>query len=330
MTAVTLAAQQVLASYPTPLRVGAVRLLGNRGGFSGASLFYLDNPAGALCLRAWPTQESEPHRLAWLHRLMNTARDAGLSFVPRVFPARDGRTFVQHVDRCWELQEWMPGRPDFHEQPTAARLENACIALARLHEQWSHAHATAGPCPAIQRRLDGIRQWHTFAASITGGSAVHDPSLRGITERAERVLDSWLRQLTPWLELWATRSVRLHPCLCDVWHDHVFFQGDQVTGIIDYGAVKVDHPAVDLARMLGSLIEDDETACQTGLAAYRTARPFSTDEERLARVLDVSGTVLGIANWLRWLAGKEKDVPDLIAAGQRLETLVRRVERWKN
>ena len=62
----------------------------------------------------------------------------------------------------------------------------------------------------------------------------------------------------------------MQPCLCDPWHDHVLFTGDQVSGVIDYGSVKEDHIAVDLARLLGSLVEDDENAWSIGLKAYQS------------------------------------------------------------
>jgi Ser/Thr protein kinase RdoA (MazF antagonist) len=314
-------AREALAYYPAPLRAGRLVRLDNHGGFSGANLFHVEYPGGPLCLRAWPANVSRPQHVESLHRLQGVARDRGLSFVPRVFATTDGLTVVWHAGRCWELQEWMPGRADFHEHPSAARLENACIALARLHDQWDRGNANNEPCPAVQRRLKALRQW----ANITGVGA----PLRTVVERAERALPHWLGHLDSWLQPWTTRLFRLHPCLCDVWHDHVLFEGERVSGIIDYGAMKVDHAAVDLARMLGSLIEDDDAAWRVGLAAYRSVRPLSAAEERLARVLDVSGTVLGAANWLRRIAAEKRTEQEQAAVARRLEILVGRLERWE-
>ena len=97
----------------------------------------------------------------------------------------------------------------------------------------------------------------------------------------------------------AWRSAVLQPCLCDVWHDHVLFEGDAVTGLVDYGGVKVDNVATDLARLLGSLAGDDPVLRDAGLRAYSRLRPLSLAEEALVPVLDRTGTLLGIANWLR-------------------------------
>ena len=121
----------------------------------------------------------------------------------------------------------------------------------------------------------------------------------------------------------------LQPCLCDVWHDHVLFDEDYVTGIIDYGAMKIDHPAVDVARLLGSFVEDDPAGWATGIAAYRKVRPFTAEEEELARVLDLAGTTVGASVWLRWLFHDGKEFADRAAAARRLEVLVKRIEKWR-
>ena len=116
---------------------------------------------------------------------------------------------------------------------------------------------------------------------------------------------------------------------CDVWHDHVLFDGDRVTGLVDYGAMKTDHPAVDLARLLGSFIGDNAEGWTSGLNAYRKIRPFAAEEEGLARALDVSGTVIGAATWLRWLYHQSREFEDRAAAGRRLQSLTTRLERGR-
>ena len=107
----------------------------------------------------------------------------------------------------------------------------------------------------------------------------------------------------------------MQPCLRDIWHDHVLFSGDVVTGIIDFGAIDFDTPATDIARLLGSLAstpvplgegqgEGSERIAQTwhdGLAAYQTIRPLSSDETQAVHGLGASGTILAGCNWIRWI-----------------------------
>ena len=80
--------------------------------------------------------------------------------------------------------------------------------------------------------------------------------------------------------------------------------------------------------MLGSLVGDDQGGWQVGLKAYREVRPLSGEEEAQATVLDRTGTVLGAANWLRWLYHDGRSFDDPAAVARRLAVLVERMERW--
>ncbi len=101
-----------------------------------------------------------------------------------------------------------------------------------------------------------------------------------------------------------------------------------VTGLIDYGGVKLDHVAVDLARLLGSMVGDDFGLRAAGLQAYSRIRPLSLEEENLVHLLDETGTLLGAANWLKWLYREGKTFEDRNAVAGRLADLVKRIEGW--
>ena len=156
-----------------------------------------------------------------------------------------------------------------------------------------------------------------------------DDPARPAAERAWQMLPKRIEIIPDLLKHWTDRTWLLQPCLCDIWHDHVLFDGDRVTGLVDYGAMKLDHPAVDLARLLGSLVEDDSEGWATGLAAYRAVRPFSVEEEELTHALDRSGVIAGAATWLRWLYHDGKDFENRAAAGRRLQALINRMDRWQ-
>src|SRR5262245_25923632 len=98
--------------------------LGNHGGFSGARLWRIVGPQGEYCLRAWPS-ETAAQQLRQIHQLIDQARDAGLSFVPRILRADNGESIVSHQDRFWEVAAWLPGKADFHQRPTPERLAAA-------------------------------------------------------------------------------------------------------------------------------------------------------------------------------------------------------------
>lgn len=310
--------------------VGPLIPLGNRGGFSGARLWRGDGIIGRFCLRAWPAHTAAD-RLRRLHRLMQHARQWGLDFIPTVYATGTGDTVVETAGRCWELTQWLEGRADYAEKPTPARLQAACDALAKLHRAWETFATPAQPCLAIQRRLNTLADWQGLLATGWQPNRAAHPQLDPLwpaAQRAWRGLPTWLRDVPRSLEPWCNFRRPVQPCLCDLWHDHLLFVEDRLTGLVDYGAVKVDHVAVDLARMLGSLVGDDPAGWEQGLRAYRRVRPLDEQEEQLARVLDRTGTILGVVNWLRWLFHEGRAYEDLSAVASRLESLLERIERW--
>jgi Ser/Thr protein kinase RdoA (MazF antagonist) len=321
-------ARQVLDHYGLPAVEATLIALGNAGGFSGARLWRVEGADGAFCLRAWPPGGVTPQRLQTLHHWMGVARQAGLFFVPAVLSKGRGSSWVEMSSRLWDLTTWMPGRADFHAQPSRARLENACVALARLHESWARVTPSTGPCLAVQRRLACVRDWTALTASgwhPLDRTAPDDP-LRPLAEHAWAVLHGRVDQVPGRLAPWIDRPLPLQPCLGDVWHDHILFSGEEVTGVIDYGSARVDHPAVDLARLLGSLAGNDAAAWAAGLGAYTRVRPLREVEQTLIAVLDETGTLLGLANWLRWHYHDGRTFEDRSAVTRRLGELLKRFQ----
>ena len=306
--------------------------LGNAGGFSGSRVWHgLAAGSVAFCLKAFPPRRP----VAWLleriiHPWMRAAIEAGLAFVPAIESTRTGRTVAEVGGRVWEVTAWMPGRADFHANPTSAKLAAAVTAVAGIHEAWARIRGRAmdhavGPCPAIGRRWRAIADWE----HLTGRKGwrpqfadPHDP-VRPHAEAAWGLLPVAIRRARDDLSPWLGRTVNAHPCLCDVWHDHILYDGDRVTGVIDFGAAKVDHPAVDLARLLGSLIPDDAIRMSEALDVYRTIRPLP--EPELVPLLDRTGVVVAVTNWLRWLYEARREYADRAAIAERMAGLVRRL-----
>jgi Ser/Thr protein kinase RdoA (MazF antagonist) len=313
-------ALHVLAQYPATLH-GTMTPLGNHGGFSGAELFRVDAPGGGLCLRAWPASIHVVH-LDQIHTWMMVAALRGLDFVPRIMATEQNSTVASAARRFWDLTTWMPGAA---APPAPQRVQNACIALARLHLAWAEPMPRRDVCPAVLRRLAAYNDWLPLIQS--GWQPVIDP-LDPIAPSAAR---AWVavRRLLPrlpgYLLRWMAKPLPLQPCLCDIWSDHVLFVDDRVTGLVDYGSCKIDHVAVDLARLLGSMAGADPVLWSAGFNAYAQVRPLTADEQALARDLDQSGAVVAVANWLRWLVRERRTYADRATVARRLAALTERL-----
>jgi Ser/Thr protein kinase RdoA (MazF antagonist) len=325
-----LAPWPVLGQYPLLSSRLSLWPLGNRGGFSGALLWRVEEEGFVCCLKAWPPRTTSPEQLKNAHALMRQARDAGLLFVPAVFITTARTTWVEHGGRLWDLTTWLPGRADEYDQPSRVRLEAACEALARLHGVWAVQQASQGTCPAVGRRLACYREWQKWLPSGWRPllASQEMDSVHAWAGRAWQILRVWDQHIPTLLAPWLRQPLPLQPCLCDIWHDHVLFEGDTVAGIVDYGSVKMDHVAVDLARLLGSLVGDNEGLRAAGLKAYERYRPLTLDERRLVKALDVTGTLVGAVNWLKWIYLEERSFEDRQAVAARLAAIVQRIERW--
>jgi homoserine kinase type II len=242
-----------------------------------------------------------------------------------VVPAADGVTVVVAGGRVWDLTRWMPGAADFHTNPIPVRLASACAALARLHHAWRPAVPARGPCPAVRRRLELLARWRELSASHLAPPRQRHAILDTPVRRAWQAVAASAERAERSLREADGGPVALQPCLCDVWGGHVLFTGDEVTGVIDYGAAKDDHIAVDLARLLGDLVGDDDDRFAAGLAAYRAVGGALDVPDAFVRLLDRTGVVCGAINWLLRLCDGGYEHPDPPAVAMRLERLVERV-----
>jgi Phosphotransferase enzyme family len=322
-------AREILRTFG--LANAAAEALGNCGGFSGARLWRVSTNRGEFCIKAWPLRSMAADRHREIVRLVRHARRSGLTFIPTI------SDYIEYASRIWDLTQWMPGVADFHANPSIARLRAACVALARLHLIWAEFSAPQRPCPAVIRRLFAAGEWidsalerfvhFQFAEIGQSNSDFADPVSAWIP-RAGAAVESMTPEIPRLLEAWRSVPLPVQPCVCDIWHDHVLFSGDDVTGVIDFGAIKIDNGAVDLARMLGSMVGDDTAMFEAGLDAYSEIRPLAESERLLVSILDRTGVVLGLANWLRRLHQKGREYEDRAAVAARIGELVRRAEGW--
>src|SRR5262245_19528022 len=320
----------VLLNYA--LAGGAVRHiqpLANAGGWSGSKIWQISDSAGnEWCLRRWPTAHPTVDRLRQIHAILELV----VSQLPVVAcPLRTGRgsTFIEHVGHLWELSHWLPGAADYHARPSRERLRAAMRVLARFHELAARYERRKGAAPALvdrQRRLAGMREQRFTLIE----RALRRPLGNEIDNRAIRLMAIAGEALQPPRlveSLAAAPELVLQPAIRDIHHDHVLFIGDEVSGLIDFGAMRIDTPLTDLARLVGSLAGDDREARRFALDVYSELRPLNHEERRLVDVLDESGIVLGALNWLMWLYVERRDMGAVEPIAKRLDELLARAER---
>ncbi len=318
---------EVLSAFGVLPSACAITALGGAGGFSGARLWRVQANQQTYCLRRWPA-EQDATRLRFVHGVLEFA-GMQLDFVPRLQRTAAGETIVEASGHAWELATWLPGEANFHQQPTAARLAAAMTALARLHVAWEYFPTRMtglAASPGIGERLTRLTEIEQTLPAIEAALPRATPELRAL---AIPLIEHFRRRavvVRGQLQAATHRQAMLQPVLRDIWHDHVLFSGDEVSGIVDFGAVRIDTVATDLARLLGSLVGDDVEAWQQALLAYEAIRPLSADERALLPVFDASTTLMSGMNWLIWLLVEGRQFDGLPAIYRRLEEILRRLD----
>jgi homoserine kinase type II len=229
----------------------------------------------------------------------------------------------------------MSGGP--HENPTLndARLAAACRALAKFHgaladEPW--AGAVEEPSPGLAERLMRIDEG--LATGLRELRSAPSPfDWAELQIRRDEYVDLFAPAaaiVRPRLVDGRARRRRLQPCIRDIRREHLLFVGDELTGLVDFGALQMDHPAIDTARLLGECVGDDGSRRDTALAAYRAAAPpqlADAADPALIDAFDGANLVLSPGNWLRWILIEQRRFADRAAVVRRMDELMMRLRR---
>lgn len=293
-------------------------------GLSGSQVWRLRGATGDWAVRCWPADFS-PQQLLWIHGILRA--------IPKTIPVavpletRDGQLVVRLSNSLWSVEPWMPGKASFWADPSPKKLIAAMESLADYHQAARRWSTPLQFVPAVYDRIAALRQHasslSTYRRALQRSSNELARPCQEILQIAAGELDSWQQKLAGQAE---ARTV-LIPCLRDIWHDHVLFTGDQVTGWIDFGAMRMDSIATDLARLLGSLLGEDPPGWRLAIDAYRRAGHLPENDARLIPLIDESSQLIAGLNWIRWLFVENRtfDNPELVR--DRLARILTRLQR---
>jgi homoserine kinase type II len=222
---------------------------------------------------------------------------------------------------------------NYEKSPSDARLRSAMRSLATFHVlvrdyPIDTARSVAGGPSAAARHLARLRELSQRGVEELN-RVLEDATWPELTKPARRfvsLLPTCLPRAIGKLEPLAGHAFRMQPCLRDIWHDHVLFTVDEVSGIVDYGAIDIDTPATDIARLLGSLVGDDAIKWRVGIDAYSQVCSLTPEEEQATRALDASGLILAGCNWLRWIGAENRQFENRAQIVARFGRIVERCE----
>lgn len=304
-----------------------------RPGMSGAAVYDCRLADGRrYALKSWPAGIERAH-VQQVHQVITWARHQGCEFVPELSATAAETTVVLSGGRLWELAEWMPGQP-LTLSASPAEIQAGAAAVARFHASAAELGVSDQPPPAVAARLRRLQQLGDLlprALQPTRSVVDTEPVLAETLGRAGRLLgEQWpaaAERVTRGLAPWADAPIATQYVLRDIHREHLLFGGGNpaslaagtgdrrnVTGLIDFDAVRIDTPASDLARwvsdfLVGRRDEAAEEVWRAAVAGFEQVRPFAIQHQRLARELVIATSWISLANWLVWLNVERRQFP---------------------
>jgi Ser/Thr protein kinase RdoA (MazF antagonist) len=300
-------------------------------GFSAGKIWRLSTERGFLCLRQWPLEHPAEERLQFIHAVLWHAAQRGFDLFPLPIETNDQTSYVQHAGHFWQLEPWLAGEPLTSGQAEKTAIAQALETLARFHRavaDFPISDASPGlPRGIVDRvqRLARLREGGLDALQQSL-SRSYFPEAYDLGQQLLANFQTLAPAVHSKVVLRQPRAVPLQPCIRDIWREHALFEDGKVTGIIDFGATRVDSVAIDLARLLGSLTLGDPLLWRWGLAAYRQIRDVSSDEIHLAEDYDQLAVLLGGLQWLEWVFVDRIDFPNRSAVLMRMREHLNRMQ----
>jgi Ser/Thr protein kinase RdoA (MazF antagonist) len=327
----------LLCQFPPPWNDPAAQVEPILAGWSGGQVYRVQTSLGIGALRSWPIK-THPERIHAIHTAQLAARTAGMLVVPAPVLARNGSKTILWQDRWWELVDWRPGQPLPPREPSHRNLDQVADTLhqwyqaVRLPEvanaltHFCPSESINGvllrqpaPSPGILRRLEILEQEENATPIDAARLPVTE---RELAERTAQTLDQkrpWFHRLTEH----ANSVFQLELCLRDVHREHLLFHNEQVSGLIDFGSIGFDTPAIDLARYLSSFETfpiDWLEQSSPSLAAIQDPALDVRSWADLITILAITGAVASCLHWRRWLITENRTFP----------SRPRALDRWKN
>ncbi|MAT09598.1 MAG: hypothetical protein CMM02_01200 [Rhodopirellula sp.] len=292
-------------------------------GFSGSSIWKVAWDSQDYCLKQWPKDKPSVRTRQLISRVIPEMQRQGLPIaVPQ--ETNTGRRFLLFENRFWDLSPWVAGAPVKDRILTETQLQSAMQWLAKYHNLSSSLISEKGRSTALAYRLKLSRQ-------LVEGQLdrLSDCEIIGLDAGLAHLFISYARQKLPRLlqelEHYAHLEMMVLPALSDIWSDHVFFEGGKVSGVIDFGALKMDSACLDLSRFLGSYRGHSDSVKAQGLEYYQRERALDRNGVELVELFDRAYVVLAGVQWLIWLGLEQRVFKQMEIVNRHLHGIAQRI-----
>jgi hypothetical protein len=311
-----------------------------------------------FALKAWGLSSEHQSRIESILHFQSLLQKNNLAkIVPAVMEWQPGRRVQLADGDLWTITSWLPGKPlAMDELPASDGLmQQAVDVLAELHIAGLEFTGKVGESPGMAKRIDKLSHWAfeepegAFKKWLQCKKAVSiDFDASRVWQELEQPIARGLKfkVLIPMLLQSITAKDKHHHLLCvqlvgDLWRQNILVHDGCISGIIDFGASRVDWPMLEVVRWLSSwaafddarlesLLNEYDKRIETSLLSRETSFLRHTQNKidiGEFRQLDRLCTWAAFLQWLDWLREERFDLATLKShVLPRIKELVTRLE----
>ena len=294
-------------------------------GMSGARVYQCRCSSGeSLALKCWPAG-TKRERVDEIHRVIRHARAAGCQLVPELISLpHTGRqaSVVTSGGRHWDLIQWMPGTA-CEADATLEQIRNGAAAIAQFHHSVRALGVQHQPPPAVAARLRRLRELEDLVPRLLAAADTisgQDELPRSLKAAAGVVRSKWVgarARIARSLQQYANTPVPTHYVLRDIHRGHLLFADQIPSGLIDFDAVRIDTPAADLARWVGSFLvgrQANAPVWDAAMAGFHDVYSLNGEsiiaiDPDFAAEIYFATTWISLVNWLDWILCQQRSFP---------------------
>jgi len=199
----------------------------------------VETASGRYFLKRRHPRLRQPDLIRAQHALIKRLRQAGFP-APTIAPTARGETFLILDGELYEIQEYIEGEPYDHDRP--AHLEEAALTLGRYHTY------VEGFAPQVLRDLGELYSPPIISGTLTDlAEAWQLDQGRDSAEMAQQLEAHAAELAACFAEHGALPYVVIHG---DYYADNLLFDGDRITGVVDYDKARWQPRVVELAETL--------------------------------------------------------------------------------
>ncbi|MDZ4849350.1 MAG: phosphotransferase [Pirellulaceae bacterium] len=247
------------------------------------------------------------------------------SIVPEMIPWTDGNWIRESDSALWTIESWRPGTSLDPADIVADELLSQSVSVVRqLHVAGKQLGVQRMVAPGVIERANRLAQWCPRSKRSEWEQRLDNSkncfskilpleyartSLNKILEHSDRTHQLLARRLQKWI----SNSVDCHWIVRDLWRENVLVEKNQISGVIDFGAARIDWPVLEIVRLYSSWLQPDDPRIA------ETLRALGSISEEDFRELDHLATLLSLFQWFDWilkaqvsLGGKSQNVQSRI------------------